>query len=147
VVPNENLAQTSQRVRWIMGGSCVLIGAAVVLLGCGVIAADERTLHAPRFVIVLAGVIFVAGGGMMLVPERSAWGHPFALAFFLALAIAFWWIALAAPGDGFSGGSFFLSKAANVRVARVMFGSGALLASGIVVYAVYRMIRGEGWRG
>lgn len=57
-----NSKQLSQKQVWFFGSIFIFAGLMIILLALGVIRADPSTIHAPMWIIVCAGLVFLLGG-------------------------------------------------------------------------------------
>lgn len=101
-------AQMSRRTTIAMG--LVFIGAGLypLAIGSGLVAFPPDRLHAPLWVVSMAGACFILIGSMLLIPDNKARLRRFMGGVFVtAFAVIFDWIAFA-PGEcHFSGGLSF----------------------------------------
>lgn len=129
-----------------LGLLVISLGLLPMLVAVDVIHADPSTIHAPRWVLFLAGVVFVFAGLMVLAGGQSRWSDAMAALLCLCFAAVAAWAALLAPGDKMSGGLWFLPHGVNVTIGRAIFGIGALTCLAIAVYALRRAARGAARR-
>lgn len=126
-----------------LGLITLAMGLFVTGIGLEVVPVDPASVHAPMWVLVLCGAVFVLGGVGMLAhgaPEvQSAAGATIVLLF----GVVGGWVALFGDAAQFSGGFAFLSAEANVAMARGVFGLGALVCLAMFVWGTRRMLRGE----
>lgn len=112
-------------------------------MGVGVVPVEPGSVHAPPWVLVACGAVFVLGGVAMLTYDRpriqSAAGGTIVLAFGLVAG----WVALFGEAAQFSGGLPFVSRGLNVAIARGMFGLGSVLCFVLFVWGTSKMLRGE----
>jgi hypothetical protein len=140
-----NRTATPREARWI-GALAAAIGLYFMLVGLGVlpVPGGPRNLHAPLWVVLLAGLAFFLGGAAVLLQsfgganERGKLpaGAPrwmrfvqylIVVAIFASFAMIGTWIAIGGDSRQFSGGFPFVGGATNVSIARVVFGIGALI--------------------
>ncbi len=136
---------TPQEARWI-GGITAAAGLYFMLIGFGAlpVPGGPRNLHAPLWVVVLAGLVFFLGGAAVLVQalgRANASGelpagaphwmrivqYLIGVTIFASFALIGSWIAVGGEARQFSGGVPFFGGGANVSIARIMFGIGALI--------------------
>ena len=117
-------------------GFIILVGLVPVAIALGILPVEESSVHAPMWVVALAGLVFVWAGCLMLVGQQSPWSHLFASLILLSFAATGAWVALFGSADGFSGGIPMLSHETNTKVARGMFGFGSVCCLLLFVYAV-----------
>ena len=121
--------RTEKRKRMFIAYICFPISAYLISIGAGWRPVPEESLHAPGFVLVLAGIIFsIAGLALLAGPERKRLTAAFAAIILLSFSIIGFWIAGFGNGEQFSGGVPFLPKEANTLIARVVFGGGAVMS-------------------
>ncbi len=120
---------------------CVVIGLYPVSIAFGVIAVHESKVHAPLWVVALCGIVFIAGGCMILLAQHARLNNLFAGLICLSFAAVGIWVSLFSPSEGFSGGFPFLSSESNIKIARWVFGCGAVLSLVLFGYAVRQIFR------
>jgi hypothetical protein len=120
---------------------CLLFGATLVGLGFGIIPSEPGTLHAPPYIIVLAGLSFwIAGIALTLGNAKPRLNHVLAailLAFFAAIG---GWVSLFGENQAFGGSVAMVSPNTNMSLARIVFGIGALLCAALSIYAFKKAI-------
>lgn len=114
----------------------LLIGLFVAGIGLKIVSVEEGSLHAPHWVMVVVGTIFFFGGASMLLGSRPVLRRACIGVMLTGFGLTAAWVSLFASADGFSGGVPLVPKAFNVGVARVLFGSGAILAGWMLWYLV-----------
>lgn len=119
-------------------------GLYLTLVGLGLlpVPGGPRNLHAPLWIVLLVGLLFLLAGAAMLlqvIGRADAGGSlpadaPFwirvvqyliGVAMFLFFAVLGTWVALGGDARHFSGGVPFLHGTTNVAIARGLFGLGA----------------------
>lgn len=127
-------------------------GGAVVALGAGWINSPPGYLHAPRWVVVTAGLLFVLAGLSMLGPrdERSLVAAVFGALLTSLFAIVGSWVAFGSGQRHFGGalGTGFgrATTTVNEWSGRIVFGFGAvvlLLMAGWAWWRCYRLLQGR----
>ena len=150
--PNgQNLNRVAAAVMALVFG---LTGGVILALAMGWLPIDPTRLEAPRWVIACAGAMFIAGGLAPLAAALRFPGWATRLAGLCAaagLAAVFNWVAFFPGERHFSGGTSILglrlgSDAGGELIGRVLFGLCALLLDGIVLVALWRLVRGLGRR-
>ena len=140
-----NRTATPQEARWI-GAIAAAIGLYFMLVGAGAlpVPGGSRNLHAPSWVVLLAGLVFFLGGAAVLLQvagKANASGDlpsdaPFWLrvaqyligvTIFASFALVGSWVAIGGDARQFSGGVPFVNHSIGVTIARAMFGVGAIV--------------------
>ena len=128
----------SRRQRFALSLLFLTLGGLVVLAACGLGPMGDAPANAPRWIVALGGAVFCCGGVLLLGPPRVL-GQLMAATVTVAMTVSCAWVALYADASGFSGTSVpFLSREANVVVARGLFGLVALLGLAILCHALWR---------
>lgn len=117
---------------------CIVLGALPLSVALGLISVSEGQIHAPMWVVALSGIVFMIAGCMILLGNHSRANDVLAGVLCLLFGIVGIWVSLFSPDEGFSGGVPLLSNAANITLARWVFGGGALICFAISVYAFRR---------
>ena len=126
------------RSRILLGTLFLMAGVAVGLSLAGVFSIDEESVHAPKWVLALLGMLFLGGGISTIVSPRSgiaAWSAGIVV---VTITIVSAWVALYGSSAHFSGDIPFLSSSTNVFIARIVFGSVSLLGLAIIVAAALK---------
>ncbi|MEP1152347.1 MAG: hypothetical protein ABJH08_11520 [Balneola sp.] len=126
----------SEKQTKFFGWIFALIGLPFIGMAFGIFQADESTIHAPLWVIGLCGFVFSLAGIMILLGEKSPVNNLLGGLLVLSFALIGGWVALFGDSAQFSGGSSILSDSSNVMLARILFGSGALMCFAITIYAI-----------
>lgn len=154
------LRQSASRDMVLVGLLAGSIGLYFVLVGLRLLPTPggPRNLHAPLWIVVLIGAAFVVAGataalqglgGANAAGELPADApralriaqYAFGVALFASFATLGAWVALAGDARHFAGGVPLLGHAANVLLARVLFGvCAAATAAATLAYAI------AGWR-
>lgn len=135
-------ASHKQAARWA-GPLSLAVGVFILLVACGVIPAPEEDFHSPRWVLGVVAVIFSAAGISLIFPEEPRWLRLLVVALIpLGLGITGAWAALFSDATGFvvEGGLPFVSRETNIKIARSMFGIGAV----ICFLATALVLKGQG---
>ncbi|MEM7469396.1 MAG: hypothetical protein AAF387_21300 [Pseudomonadota bacterium] len=123
----------------LVGIAAILAGIMVLLMAQGIIPVGEDQIRTPIFVVYLGGIIFIATGLMAIATVRF-FVHLCGLAIYLSFATVLWWITLSAPDWLFDGRSLFLSRDTSVFFSRLLSGTLATLATGVLIYAIAKVI-------
>lgn len=127
----------------------LLMGALIVGIGCNWIPHDPASVHAPRWVLVTCGMVFICGGLAVL---SSTWtGHAkpqafFGIAILLGLTAVANWVAFGPGERRFTsttsiGSSTSAPRPVDDLTGRIVFGTGAILLDGILVALVVSRLR------
>ena len=127
--------------RWI-GVICLGVGLFILGIAFGVVPTDPETVHVPPWVLAACGLVFALCGVAVMTPEHSPIRAAAGATVVLAMGLVGAWVSLWGDAEGFSGGVPFLSPEANVVVARVVFGFGALTCFAIFAWGASRLARG-----
>ena len=140
----------------LVGGIPLLMGAFIVLMALDIIPSDESAFHVPRWVVAVAGAVFMVGG--MAVIWQSAFAHLqetiwyrtvshlFAAGIFLCFSLVFNWVAFG-PGERQFSNSILIPFVslelgdADFSAGRFFFGIFALLLDIAVLYGAYYYLR------
>ena len=128
------------------GALFILAGAPIVGVGAGWIPVDPTAVHAPGWVIVLCGGIFMLAGTMFCTQglgENVVDGLAFLLV--AAFGTVFGWIAFGPGTREFTGsggtGPVSAGGRAGELPGRIAFGIGAILIGIIAVAVLVRLLR------
>ena len=144
------------RQMYFYGALAAAAGLYCMLVGLGTLPppGGPRNLHAPLWVVLLAGLVFFLAGVAIVIQAMGhanasgelpadaphwmrAAQHLIGVAVFACFALIGSWIALGGESRQFSGGIPFVSHLTNVSLARVMFGFGAAICwLGTIAFAV-----------
>jgi hypothetical protein len=135
----------SSRGTLIAGLLAAGMGIFPILIGLGVVPVDERSVHAPMWIAIAAGLMFLLAGISIAVgalqgaspsgelPENTGWWLRL-FYYLLGLVVAGLlasigsWVAFGRGDRSFGGtGMFLLSREANAVAGRIIFGFGAVL--------------------
>ena len=145
----------SPRAATVIGAMFVGVGLLVVLVAADIIPADDKSFHAPRWVVSACGLFFMLAGVALAItsapgaPEGA--GHTTWRSLLLGgtivglLAAVFNWIAFG-PGERRFGGGIALpfvsvSGPSSEWTGRVAFGIGAVLVDLFLVWILARGLR------
>jgi divalent metal cation (Fe/Co/Zn/Cd) transporter len=116
----------------------IVVGALPLSVAFGVLPVDEADVHAPMWVVAVSGIAILIAGCMIILGNHSWANDLLAGVLCLLFGVIGVWVALFSSSEGFSGGIPLLSNAANVTLARWVFGGGALISFSISAYAFRR---------
>jgi hypothetical protein len=115
---------------------CIVLGAIPIGLASGLIPSEPGAIHAPRYIIALAGLLFwVAAIALFLGNTRPRLNQLLGAILLALFAAIGGWVALFGESRAFGGGVPLASSSSNVSLARIVFGVGALLCAGLSLYA------------
>lgn len=114
----------------------------IIGIAAGWIPADPADIHAPRWVLFAAGLVFVTGGFAAYFSAKPRVVDALIGIFGLAMAGVAIWATFMADPNQIEGGVAFLPRPANLVIARSLFGFGVLLSLGISWVAFRRAFRG-----
>jgi hypothetical protein len=131
--------KSQRRQRRLLSITVIALGAFLLLVaGEFIPGAEPRADDAPNAIIALSGLVFVIAGFMAYVGRQSRTNDLLAALLCLVFGVIGGWVAVAGSDEGFSGGIPFLSSAANVKLARGLFGFGSLICFLIAAWALNR---------
>jgi hypothetical protein len=108
----------------------------------GVIPMKPGSLHAPAYIVVIAGLLFwFAALSILFGSTRPRFNSLLAAILFALLAVVGGWISFFGASNAFGGGVPLVSHAANEWVSRLMFGCGAIICLLCSFYALMRAVR------
>jgi len=129
-----------ERTRLVYGLLLIAVGALPLSIALGLLPVDEADVHAPMWVVAISGIVFLIAGCMIFLGNHSWANDLLAGILCLLFGVIGVWVALFSSSEGFSGGVPLLSNAANVTLARWVFGGGALICFAISAYAFRRAV-------
>jgi len=106
------------------------MGTFIALLGTGLIPASDG--DAPPPIAFTAGGVFILAGLALAFRSRPQINAALAAGILVGMACLGGWVSVFGGREGFSGGIPFLPAGANVAIARMAFGGGALLVLAMV---------------
>jgi len=125
----------------IVAALCIVLGAIPMGLATGIFPARPGSLHAPRTIIFLAGLLFwLAAASLLIGSNRARLNHLFGAGLMAVFAIVGGWVSVFGFDSAFTGGMPFVSAAANEWIARAMFGGGAILCAALSAYAFVKAL-------
>jgi hypothetical protein len=134
---------------WLFGAVFWIAGLAIIALAIGWIPSPPERFQAPRWVVGVAGILFVAGGfapmSVRLGPDSWA-SRAIGAAALLPLATVFNWIAFGSGPRSFSGGISVMGLAGlnggvSESSGRVFFGIAAVLMDLMVIAMLVKWVR------
>ena len=126
----------SPRARWGLALFCVALGTYPILLATGVVEPDPGQLHAPPWVVGIAGGVFVLLGFYLPFSGSKVSNNLFGALICLSFAAMGAWAAFDSPPGSIEGGIPFATAAFNQALGRGLFGFGALISLAMGIYAL-----------
>jgi len=132
-----------------IGLAFIAAGAYPLAIGLGFAAARPGSMHAPLWVVAIAGACFMLVGSALLVPRGDVRLRGLLLGLMVTfLAAIFDWVAFG-PGERHFGGGFSFAGAAmrtgaSETSGRAVFGIAAVLLDAFALWGWYRWLRGLG---
>lgn len=126
----------SDRNRIFTGVVCIASGLIPMAIGSGLLAVNPATIHAPMAVIFGCGLVFVIAGMMLMLQLSPRFNNMFAALLLGIMGCIGGWVSLFGEAAQFSGGLMLLPDSANLSLARMTFGFGALILFAMCAYAV-----------
>jgi hypothetical protein len=121
---------------------CILCGAFPIGIAMGLVPVAPGTLHAPRSIIILAGLLFwLAALSMLLGTSHPRVNGLLGALLFATFALVGGWVAAFGTSSAFGGGILLLPHATGEWIARGMFGAGAVLSAVASIYSIGRVLR------
>jgi len=124
----------------LTGIVCLVLGTSVWLIALRIIPYDESKFHAPDWVIMLAGGVFVLGGLAILFQSRQLVVTLLGNLIVISFAVVTAWIALHGESEQFSSNLVLLSHDTNVKIARVVFGACSVMCALILIPGVRHLV-------
>ncbi len=135
--------QKQSRDHRIWAALFIAVGLFIIAISIDLIKVDESSFHAPRWVVFLAGTASALAGLLLFIGKNSRVSYLLVGLLLLSMGASATWISLFGSIEGFSGGIPLLSREANVVIARVLAGFGAIMSFGFSAYAFRRAIRDD----
>jgi len=149
---NKPSLQNNPKMLLFMGLFSTAMGLFVILVSADIIHADPESIHAPRWVLTLAGMIFAFAGVHILstslfTPREQGsrllqWIRYFlVLGMLTAFATVFLWTGFGGGEREFSSSGsllfFTISGRGNELIGRIVFGGGGILGALITAYYAF----------
>jgi ABC-type branched-subunit amino acid transport system permease subunit len=137
----------SRRQSVLMGLVFVAAGAYPFAIGIGLAQARPGSVHAPLWVVALAGGCFVLVGALLLAPDRDVRLKGLVGGVLVtAMALIFDWVAFGPGERHFSGalsiGGMAARSGTGETGGRIAFGVAAVLLDAFALWGWYRWLRG-----
>ncbi len=150
-----NQKASPRQTKWL-GALCAGMGAYFMLAGFGIVPAGKSNPNDSLWIGVVAGLIFFLGGLAVMMQDIAGANEQgelpaaaprwmrvaqalIGVVLFASFALIGTYVALRGDERGFSGGIPFIGHAANVSIARVVFGIGALICWLAAAFAAMRL--------
>ena len=130
----------------LMGLAFVAAGAYPLAIGIGLVAPRPGSVHAPMWVVALAGGCFVLVGAILLLPQQDARLRGLVGGLLVTvMALIFDWVAFG-PGERHFGGGFSFGGVAtrgswDETSGRTAFGVAAVLMDAFALWGWVRWLR------
>jgi hypothetical protein len=115
-----------------------MMGAMILLAAFGIGPMSNSAIHAPRWVVGIAGIIFL-GCGVMVIDTFQKFATWMAGIVTIGMTVICGWIALFGEDEYFSGGPSIFSDDIEVLIARILFGAVAVLGTAITINALRKI--------
>jgi len=142
-----SIAPLPRRKAVLMGLAFVAVGLYPLAIGVGLATARPGSVHAPLWVVALAGTCFVLVGTVLAVPQGDVrLRGPLVGLVVTALAAIFDWVAFG-PGERHFGGAMSFAGASiatgtSEASGRIAFGIAAAMLDAFALWGWYRWLRG-----
>ena len=133
-------AEQSKPAPRALAGFCVVMGLVPLLISMGAIPVEPGSVHAPRWVVGLAGLVFVVGGIMIFLGPQSGWSDALAAILLASFAAVGGWVSVFGESEYISGGLPLVSRETNIIIARCVFGAGAVVCLLLLRIAMKRAV-------
>jgi hypothetical protein len=130
-----------QTQRVVVGIICIVLGASVCLIALDILPYDPDKIHAPDWVILLCGALFLCGGSAAMLHSHPLVVSVLGNAMVVAFASIAAWVALAGPAEQFSGELPFVSRELNVMIARIFFGLGSVMCALVLIPGMRQLLK------
>ena len=128
--------------RFLLGGFFLLMGILISMAAFGVGPMSDSQMHAPRWVVGVAGVLFASSSVVLVAPAHRI-ARVAAGVIVVGLSAICAWVALFGEAQYFGGGTSLFSRSTEVFIARVVFGMVAILGTAISANALRRALSGH----
>jgi hypothetical protein len=133
---------TESHEKLLTGLFFVVMGVFILLAAFGLGPMSGSAIHAPRWVIGLAGLLFI-GSGVLLIEKFHKLATFMAGFVTIGITVICAWIAVFGEAEYFSSGLSLFSDDTEVLIARVLFGAVAVLGAAITVNAFRKIFAGS----
>lgn len=137
------MAMHQSRETILTGAFCMLAGVLPILVVVDWLPVDPASIHAPSWVLLVIGAVFIIAGLMVIVGLRSRLNDALAAILLIGFAALGFWAAFGADADTMTGGIPFVSRETNASIGKWLFAIGAIMSGGMAVYAIKRALRTE----
>ncbi len=111
-------------------------------MASGFIPVQPGDLHAPAYIVVIAGLLFwIAAVSILIGRTNPRFNSVLAAILFALLAVVGGWVSLFGTSGAFGGGAPLVSHSVGVLISRVMFGFGSIICVLCSIYALKSAVR------
>jgi hypothetical protein len=135
--------RTKNRKRVLAGIALLLFAIYLGWLALSYNHLPAELFAAPRWLFYLLSFMLGAGAGLAFLGQDHPLSSLIAAGIWILFAIAGIWAAFFSPLDDLSGGIALFSPTVNRRLARIVFGLGAMLNLGAGFYAGWKFFKKE----
>ncbi len=125
----------------LLSAIAIALGLMTIMIALDIIPVEPEKVHAPAWLIGLAGAVFIFGGLAIGFRTNELLVSLFGNLIVASFAAVAAWVALDGSSDQFSGGIPFLPNEVNVKIARVVFGSGSILCALMLIPGVRHLLK------
>ena len=150
----DNSRRLSPLGEWLFALAFWSAGLAIIALAAGWIPSPPQSIEAPRWIVGLAGVTFLAGGFAPLAARMGATSILSQIAgagVVVPLTLVANWVAFGPGARRFSGGLSLgfvsVTQRSSEMSGRIAFGIGAILLDILIASIVVRRLRGKRMAG
>lgn len=136
----------TRRQSLFVGIAFIAVGVYPLAIGLGFAAARPGSVHAPLWVVAIAGACFIFIGAAFAAPREDTRLRGFLLGLMVTgLAIVFDWVAFGPGERHFSGGISFagnaMRAASDETSGRIAFGIAAVILDAFAAWGWYRWLQ------
>jgi hypothetical protein len=130
---------TRSHEKFVTGVFFSIMGVIILLAAFGLGPMSDSAMHAPRWIVGIAGMLFL-GCGVMLIETFHRLASLMAGLATVGMTVICGWIALFGEDQYFSGGPSMFAEHTEVLIARVIFGLVTALGAAITINALRKLI-------
>jgi len=132
---------TERRQLILAGLLCLGCGVGIGLVALDVVPVDDASVHAPDWIILLAGGVFLCAGLAILLRDYPLVVAVLGNSIVLSFAVIAAWVAIAGSAEQFSSNIPFLPHDLSVKIARGVFGFSAIVCALILIPGLRELAR------